>query len=307
MNDLIVETRTLTKRFGVQTAVDRVSLKVPHGKIYGLLGRNGAGKTTVIRMLTGLAAPTGGEVRLFGTDPAASRRETYRRVGTMIESPGFYENLTGRENLRLLARLRGEQKPDSVEAALRTVGLEKEYKKPFRNYSLGMKQRLGIAAAVMHDPELLILDEPVNGLDPIGIAEVRSYLEALCRERGVTILLSSHILSEIEQLADIIGVMHEGRLLEETKMEELHRRNRQYVEFAVSDPNKASLILEERFHITDYTAEEAGRLRLYAAFDKRAALNRAFVEAGISVSGIRVSEDKLEDYFSALIGGGIIG
>ena len=187
------------------------------------------------------------------------------------------------------------------------MGLDRETKKTFGNYSLGMKQRLGIAAAVMHEPELLILDEPINGLDPVGIAEVRGYLERLVRENGVTVLISSHILSEIEQLADIIGVMHEGRLIEEVSMQELHRRNRQYVEFVVERENEACLLLEERFQITDYSVHENGSLRVYTDFDRRAAINAAFVEAGIPVSKIHLSEEKLEDYFSNLIGGGTIG
>ena len=267
-DELVIATKKLTKRYGSQLGVNAVDLHVPRGRIYGLLGRNGAGKTTIMRMLMGLAAPTSGEIRLFGTDSRRGRQQTYRRIGSIIETPGFYENLTGRENL---------------------------------------EQRLGIAAAVMHEPELLILDEPINGLDPVGIAEVRGYLERLVRENGVTVLISSHILSEIEQLADIIGVMHEGRLIEEVSMQELHRRNRQYVEFVVERENEACLLLEERFQITDYSVHENGSLRVYTDFDRRAAINAAFVEAGIPVSKIHLSEEKLEDYFSNLIGGGTIG
>ncbi len=306
-DELVIATKKLTKRYGNQLGVNAVDLHVPRDRIYGLLGRNGAGKTTIMRMLMGLAAPTSGEIRLFGTDSRRGRQQTYRRIGSIIETPGFYENLTGRENLELLARLRGEQRKDSALRALAIVGLDREPKKTFGNYSLGMKQRLGIAAAVMHEPELLVLDEPINGLDPVGIAEVRGYLERLVRENGVTVLISSHILSEIEQLADIIGVMHEGRLIEEVSMQELHRRNRQYVEFVVGRENEACLLLEERFRITDYSVHENGSLRVYTDFDSRAAINAAFVEAGIPVSKIHLSEEKLEDYFSNLIGGGTIG
>src|SRR5699024_59115 len=215
MSEYAIKSTKLTKRFGEQIGVDRVNMHVPQGKIYGLLGRNGAGKTTTMRMLLNLAAPTSGEISLFGEDYRKNLKGTYRRIGSMIETPGFYENLTGRENLQIFARLRGQHKKDSIQNALEIVGLDKEKKKTFGNYSLGMKQRLGIAAAIMHEPEMLILDEPINGLDPVGIQEVRKYLEKLCIEKGVTILISSHILSEIEQLADIIGVMHEGRLIEE--------------------------------------------------------------------------------------------
>lgn len=307
MSEYVIKTTNLTKQFGEQTGVDCVNIHVPKGKIYGLLGRNGAGKTTIMRMLLNLATSTSGEILLFGENYQKNPKETYRRIGSMIETPGFYENLTGSENLQIFARLRGQHKKDSVQNALEIVGLDKETKKTFSNYSLGMKQRLGIAAAIMHEPELLILDEPINGLDPVGIQEVRKYLEMLCIEKGVTILISSHILNEIEQLADIIGVMHKGRLIEEVAMQDLHQRNRQYVEFVVSDENKACLLLEQKFGLTDYSVHENGSIRLYTNLEMRSKLNQCFVEKGISVSKINISEEKLEDYFSNLIGGGEIG
>jgi len=305
--DYVIETKNLTKHFGNEVGVASVNMKVEKGKIYGLLGRNGAGKTTTMRMLLNLAAPTSGEIFLFGENYKDNPKEIYRRIGSIIETPGFYENLTGEENLKMLERLRGTQRRDAVKNALKTVGLEKETKKVFEDYSLGMKQRLGIAAAVMHEPELLILDEPINGLDPVGIRVIRAYLEKLCREKGTTILISSHILSEIEQLADTIGVMHEGKLIEEVTMEELHKRNRRYVEFEVSDENKACLLLEEKFNVTDYSVHENGSIRIYSDFLLRGKFNEEFVKQGIEVLKINLSEEKLEDYFSNLIGGGKIG
>ncbi len=303
----VIETKDLTKKFGTQLGVNRVNMKVEEGQIYGLLGRNGAGKTTTMRMLLNLSHPTCGEILLFGEDYLKNCKQTYRRIGSLLEIPGFYENLTGAENLRLLARLRGTQKKDAVEKALHMVGLGKEYTKMVSNYSLGMKQRLAIAAAVMHEPELLILDEPINGLDPVGIHEIRSYLEKLCREKGTTILISSHILSEIEQIADTIGVMHEGKLLEEVTMAELHKRNRQYVEFQVSNENKACRLLEEEFQFDDYSVHENGNIRLYSNLDLRASINLCFNQNGIEVTKVNLSEEKLEDYFSKLIGDGSIG
>lgn len=237
MSVYAIETIGLTKNFGEKLGVNNLGLHVPQGKIYGLLGRNGAGKTTTMRMLLNLARPTSGTILLFGNDHKKQPDITYRKIGSIIEAPGFYDNLTGRENLKILARLRGQHRKDGIDRALEVVGLHKETDKVFSNYSLGMKQRLGIAAAIMHEPELLILDEPISGLDPIGIHEIRKFFLSLCKEHGATILISSHVLSEIEQLADIIGVMHEGNLLEEVDMIELRRRNRQYVEFAVSDVN----------------------------------------------------------------------
>jgi bacitracin transport system ATP-binding protein len=307
MDGYAIETHALTKQFGGQTCVDQVSMHVEQGKIYGLLGRNGAGKTTTMRMMMGLVRPTAGDIRILGEDPDRAAEQLYLRIGSIIETPGFYGNLTGGENLAILARLRGIHRKDAVEHALVTVGLEKEPQKTVGAYSLGMKQRLGIAAAIMHEPELLILDEPINGLDPIGIHEIRNFLAALCREKRVTILISSHILSEVEQLADTIGVLHEGKLLEEIDMEELRRRNRVYIEFQVSNENKATLLLEERLGIFDYDVHENGHVRIYSHFGQQDTLNKLFVENGIAVSKIGISEEKLEDYFSNLIGGGAIG
>lgn len=307
MKQYIIETNVLTKQFGEQLAVEKVSIHVERGKIYGLLGRNGSGKTTTMSMIMGLVKPTSGEIHLFGEDYSKNQKQTYQRIGSIIETPGFYENLTGAENLRILARLRGMHRKDTIEYALSTVGLDKEAKKKFWNYSLGMKQRLGIAASIMHEPELLILDEPINALDPLGIREIRNYLAYLCKEKGVTILISSHILSEIEQLADTIGVMHEGKLVEEIKMVELHKKKRQYVEFQVSDENKATLLLEECLAFKDYSVYENKKIRIYSNFDRRAEINRLFVEKGLDVSKINISEEKLEDYFSNLIRGAKIG
>ena len=303
----IIETKNLSKKFGDQIVVNKVNLHVPKGKIYGLLGRNGAGKTTIMRMLLGLATPSEGEILLFGESHTKNKAQIYRRIGSLIEAPGFYENLTGYENLKLLSKLIGHHKDFSVINALKIVGLDNELKKTYSNYSLGMKQQLGIAAAVMHDPELLILDEPINGLDPIGITKIRNYLEKLCLERNVTILISSHILSEIEQLADIIGVIHEGKVVEEVFMKDLNKRNRQYVEFIVSDVNKACLLLEENLKINDYSVLENNTLRIFSRLEERSNINKLFTNNDIDVFKLNLSEEKLEDYFNSLIGCNNIG
>lgn len=307
MSRYIIETEELTKKYGSHICVNHLNLHVPPEKIYGLLGRNGAGKTTAMKLLLNLSRPTDGRIFLFGEDYRKNSNKTYQRIGSMIESPGFYDNLTGGENLELLARLRGRHRKDTVLHALKTVGLEQENSKIFGAYSMGMKQRLGIAAAMMHEPELLILDEPINGLDPIGIHEIRSHLITLSREYGTTILISSHILSEIEQLAEMIGVMHEGVLLEETNMDTLRLRSRRYVEFEISDVNAATLLLERQFHITDYTVTDSHTIRLYEEIDQRAQINHRFTEQGLLITKIAIHEERLEDYFSDLIGGGDIG
>ncbi|WP_223068669.1 ABC transporter ATP-binding protein [Paenibacillus caui] len=305
--EAVIRTTHLTKRYGTQKAVDNLQMNVYQGQIYGFLGQNGAGKTTTIRMLLGLIQPTEGQIEIFGESLLKNKKEILRRTGSIVEFSGFYENLTARENLHINTRLRGIHKQNAVEEVLEIVGLQDETKKTVGKYSLGMKQRLGIARAILHHPELLILDEPTNGLDPIGIKEIRRLIKALAEERKITILVSSHILSEIEQLADHIGVIHQGKLLEEISFEELHRRNRKYLEFQVSNDNKATMLLEKDWGIYDYEVHDGGHIRVYSHFGEQAKLNRFFVERGLEVSKIRMSEDRLEDYFVKRIGGGTIG
>ena len=302
MSDLVIETKKLTKIYGEQTAVNSVNLHVKPGRIYGLLGRNGAGKTTIMKMILGLTPITSGEVDVFGQNIKGHEKRIYPRIGAIIETPGFYPNLTGTENLEIFAKLRGTPQPNAVKNALEVVGLPYKDKKLFSKYSLGMKQRLGIANAILHDPELLILDEPTNGLDPIGIAEVRNFIKNLSVERGKTILISSHILSEISLLADDIGIIDHGVLLEESSMEELEKKNRKYIQLQVSDIPKASLILERQFHVTDYAVQDEHNLRLYDTALDMAAINKALVVQDVAVISSQICNDTLEDYFKQITG-----
>lgn len=247
MNDYIIETHDLTKKYGSQTSVSHLNIHVKKGRIYGLLGRNGAGKTTTMRMLLGLTAPTSGEVTIFGKPFQGNEKNILPRIGCLIESPGFYPNLTGTENLKIFAELRGLRSPKYIKNALELVNLPYRDKKLFSQYSLGMKQRLAIALAVMHNPELLILDEPINGLDPIGIAEVRDFIRELCDTNGKTILISSHILSEISLLADDVGIIDHGKLLEEESLKELEAKNAKFIHFCVSDAQKLRKLLLQHF------------------------------------------------------------
>lgn len=235
MGDFIIETRNLIKQYGEQRSVSDLNIHVRRGRIYGLLGRNGAGKTTTVRMLLNLTRPTSGEAIIFGENILTNEKKVLPRVGSLIESPGFYPNLTGTENLRIFAELRGVKKKNAAGDALELVSLPYRDKKLYSQYSLGMKQRLAIALAVMHDQELLILDEPINGLDPIGIAEIRGFIRELCSAQGKTILISSHILSEVALLADDIGIIDHGVLLEEESLKDLERKNSRYVRFVISD------------------------------------------------------------------------
>lgn len=303
----IIKTTNLTKIYGKQKSVDNLNITVNQGEIYGFIGRNGAGKTTTIRMLLGLIKPTSGKIEIFGEDFFKNQKEILRRIGSIVEVPGFYENLTARENLLINAKIMGVHKKNAIEEALEIVGLEHETKKLVGKYSLGMKQRLGIARTLLHYPELLILDEPTNGLDPIGIKEMRKLIKSLAQERNITILISSHILAEVEQLVDHMGIIHEGKLLEEVALDTLRKTNRQYLEFQVNNDNKAAMLLEKQFHIFDYEVHDEGNIRIYSHFGQQGQINKTFVQNDIEVLKIMMSEDRLEDYFTKLVGGGTIG
>lgn len=303
MNNFVIETKQLTKVYGEQDVVKAVNIHVKKGRIYGLLGRNGAGKTTIMKMILGLTPITSGKVDVFGQDIKGREKQVFPRIGAIIETPGFYPNLTGTENLEIFAKLRGTVGPNAVKKALEVVGLPYKDKKLFSKYSLGMKQRLGIANAILHDPELLILDEPTNGLDPIGIAEVRNFIKELSVERGKTILISSHILSEIALLADDIGIIDHGLLLEENSMKELKKKNRKYILLQVSDVSKAALTLEHQFHLVDYSVHDDQTLRIYDTCLDMAEINKALIVQDIAVISSQVCNDTLEDYFKKITGG----
>lgn len=299
MTEYVIETENLTKKYKDKTVVNNINMKVEKGKIYGLLGKNGAGKTTTMRMLLNMATKTGGKIMLFGNVPDNS---TYRKIGSIIETPGFYENLTAEENLKIISKIRGNYSKENIDEILTSVSLDDNNKK-YRDFSLGMKQRLGIAAAIMHNPELLILDEPINGLDPIGIKKIRHLLKRLSRENATTILISSHILSEIENLADIIGVMDNGQLITELTKDELNSQLNKSVIFEVSDPNKSEMILESiGLHKgRDYKTKEPDTIYLYSNLDLRDRINEIFVKNGIKVKGIIPCEENLEEYFTRII------
>ena len=303
MSEIIIETNHLTKQYGPQKSVANLNIHVQRGRIYGLLGRNGAGKTTTMKMLLGLTQPTSGEVAIWGKSLAGNEKKLLPRIGSLIESPGFYPNLTATENLRIFAALRGLKNQNAIKSALDLVGLPYRDKKLFSQYSLGMKQRLAIALAVMHDPELLILDEPINGLDPIGIAEVRSFIRALCDERGKTILISSHILSEVALLADDIGIIDHGVLLEEESFAELEAKSSRYVRFTVSDTERAAEILRGVFRENQFTVQDGHTLRMDSIKIPVAKIVSAFVQHGLEVSEAATVEESLEDYFKRVTGG----
>ena len=304
MNDYVIETRNLSKRYSKDTVVNSIDMRVEKGKIYGLLGKNGAGKTTTMCMLLNLISSSSGEIFLFGKDPGKYSSEVYPKIGSIIETPGFYENLTAYENLKVISKLRGKYNPSNINTVLEIVNLENAKSKKFKDFSLGMKQRLGIAAAIMHSPELLILDEPINGLDPVGIKEIRTLLKRLTHEFGITILISSHILSEIEIIADVIGFMDEGVLIEEISKEDLFKRLDKFVEFEVSNIDLACEILKklELKENYDFTIEkDEGTIRLYSNLELRDQFNALFVNSGIKVKKVNLCEENLEKFFLRMI------
>lgn len=303
MKSYIIETKNLTKQYGTQKSVADLNIHVEKGKIYGLLGRNGAGKTTTMKMFLGLTQPTFGEVKMWGKPLQGNEKKLLPRIGSLIESPGFYPNLTATENLRIFATLRGVPNRHAIKDALDLVGLSYKDKKLFSQYSLGMKQRLAIALAVMHDPELLILDEPINGLDPIGITEVRSFIRELCDAREKTILISSHILSEIALLADDIGIIDHGILLEEESLAELEQKSSKHIRFSLSDTAQAARILERNFNETQFSIQDDHNLRLYNMKLPVAKIVATFVENELDIWEVYICEENLEDYFKRVTGG----
>ncbi|WP_296796006.1 ABC transporter ATP-binding protein [uncultured Methanobrevibacter sp.] len=303
MVDYVIETNQLSKKYSNNLVVNSINMHVEKGTIYGLLGKNGAGKTTTMCMILNLTYPSSGEIFLFGKDPKKYSKEIYSNIGSIIETPGFYENLTAYENLKIISKIRGNYNPQNINLVLEMVNLENEKSKKFKDFSLGMKQRLGIAAAIMHNPSLLILDEPINGLDPFGIKEIRTLLKKLAHEYGITILISSHILSEIENIADVIGFMDKGVLIEEISRKDLLKKLDKYVEFQVSDTNLAVKILKklELKENIDFTFNEYGTIYLYSHLELRDKFNSLFVNSGIDVKKVNLCEENLEEYFTRFI------
>lgn len=303
MNKYIIETKNLTKKYGSQKSVADLNIHVQKGRIYGLLGRNGAGKTTTMKMLLGLTKPTSGEVKIWGKSLQGNEKKLLPRIGSLIESPGFYPNLTATENLRIFATLRGVPNNHAIQDALDLVGLPYKDKKLFSQYSLGMKQRLAIALAVMHDPELLILDEPINGLDPAGIVEIRNLLKSLNRDYGMTILVSSHILEELYQTATEFILIDNGKIIEEISENELNERCKRHIAIQTTDVQKALLVLEEKLHTDNFKLMPDHTIRLYTYLNDMEKVATVLADAHILVTGFSISGDTLEDYFLGKIGG----
>lgn len=293
----ILQTNHLTKTIGGKELVSNVNLHIKKGEIYGFLGPNGAGKTTVMKMITNLWKPTEGTIEIFGETLTPQSYDVLKRMGIIIEFPTFYDHMTGYDNLKLHCEYMGYYNHGSIENALDMLDLSAAAGKPVKNYSLGMKERLGIARAILSKPELLILDEPTNGLDPVGMKQIRDLLKTLCSEYGITIMISSHILSEIESIADTVGIINHGIMMKEIGMKEIEQMSLAYVELSVPDTKKAVYVLSEKLHLTNFKIIEDGQIRIY---DNRAStqeLSKVLSLNDVEVIALGKKVETLEDYF----------
>ncbi|WP_238653248.1 ABC transporter ATP-binding protein [Paenibacillus piscarius] len=298
----ILRTWDLTKVYQDKEIVSSVNMQIRQGEIYGFLGPNGAGKTTVMKMITNLVKPTAGEIEFFGEKMTARSYEMLKRMGSIIEYPVFYDKLSARENLALHGEYMGFYDANAVEEALELVKLRAVDSKPVKNFSLGMKQRLGIARAVMTKPELLILDEPINGLDPLGIMELREVFRMLSRDYGMTLLISSHLLGEIEQIADTVGVIRDGKLVEQVAMDTIRSQNTQYIELITGESTKAVYVLSHKLGLTNFKVLDPRTIRIYEDIPQLT-LSKALLEAEVSLESLSKKHHSLEDHFVELMGG----
>lgn len=300
----ILQTSRLTKTIGGKELVNGVDIHVKKGEIYGFLGPNGAGKTTVMKMVMNLWKPTEGSVELFGKPLMPQSYEVFRRIGSIIEFPTFYEHMTGAANLQMHCEYMGYYQRGSVDKALEMLNLTEAAKKPVKDYSLGMKERLGIARAILCKPELLILDEPTNGLDPAGMKQIRELLRMLCAEQGTTILVSSHILTEIESITDTIGVIHQGRMKKEIRLKEIEEMSLSYIELTVQNPERAAYVLADKLGLVNFKALDGGTIRIYDERVTSEEIMKTLALNEVSVASLGRKAETLEDYFLKLTGEG---
>lgn len=297
---MVLQTNGLTKKYGKQKAVDKVSMNIEKGDIYGLIGRNGAGKTTIMKMVCGLIKQNEGDIKLFNSSNLSKGR---KRIGTIIENPALYPDMTARENLIYYDKLIGITDYSNVDEILSLVGLEGTGKKKTKSFSLGMKQRLSIAISLVGNPDLLILDEPINGLDPSGIKEVREMLLKLNYENEITILISSHILGELGKIATKYGVINNGVLVDEFSAEELETRCKKCLSVVVDDLEKAAYVIENNIKSTDYKVFEHGKICIYDCLDIPEKISKELVLNGVLVYSLTLEGQDIEGYFVKMMGG----
>lgn len=298
----ILQTTGLSKKIGSKTLVADVSLHIPKGEIYGFLGPNGAGKTTVMKMIMNLWKPTSGTIEVFGEILTPKSYKFLQRIGSIVEFPTFYDHMTGRKNLQLHCEYMGYYNVNSVENALEMLDLTHAADQTVKSYSLGMKERLGIARAIMCKPELLILDEPTNGLDPAGMKQIRDLLKTLCTDYGITIMISSHILSEVESIADTVGIIHHGKMMKEIRMQDIEEMNFNYMELSVTNDRQAAYILSEKLGLHNFKILDCGKIRIYDHSVSVQQVTRTLALNDVEVVSIGKKSETLEDYFLKLTG-----
>ena len=293
----ILQTSHLSKTIDGKQLVTDVNIHVKKGEVYGFLGPNGAGKTTVMKMLTNLWKPTSGTVALFGKALEKTSYEVLKRMGSIIEFPTFYDHMSGKDNLQLHCEYMGYYNKGSVEEALGMLGLSDAADKPAGSYSLGMKQRLGIARAILCKPEFVILDEPTNGLDPAGMKQIRDLFRMLCTEYGMTLMISSHLLPEIESIADTVGVIHHGKMMKEISMKEIAETNTAYIELAVEDTKKSAYVLAEKMQLSNFKIVNDSGIRIYEQGVTTQKISRELMANDVEITSISQHTENLEDYF----------
>ena len=303
MQEVILATRNLTKKYNDIAAVSDINLEVKQGQIYGLVGKNGAGKTTLLRMITGQSYATEGGMVLFGASTEADLCKERKRIGAIIETPSFYSYMSGKDNLEYYRIQRGIPGKQCVAEALEEVGLTEAANKKYKSYSLGMKQRLGLALALMNRPELLLLDEPINGLDPFGIVEIRKLLFKLNQEKNITILISSHILSELSNLVNYYGFIDKGKLIKQLSAEDLSKECNKYIELKVDNVERMTALLETKLNCHSYKLTPDYAIHIYEYLDQPKKISELAVTNGIGLLSLMVKEINLENYFIQLVGG----
>ncbi|UEL49020.1 ABC transporter ATP-binding protein [Terrisporobacter hibernicus] len=299
----VIRTHKLCKKYGKDLALSNISITVNQGDIYGLVGNNGAGKSTLLRILTGQGVASSGQFELFEKSSKEELNNARCRTGTIIESPSFYEKLTVEQNMEYYRIQRGIPGKDKIDKVLEEVNLLDARKKKFKDLSLGMKQRLGLALAMMTEPELLLLDEPINGLDPSGIIEIRNLILKLNKEKNITILISSHILSELSNVATCYGFLNKGHLVEELSAKELEEKCKTYLEIKVSNPKKMSALLEEELGYKDYKVLPEDRIQIFEGIDNPGKISSLAISNSIGLLAMEEKYLDLENYYMSLIGG----
>ncbi|WP_080875609.1 ABC transporter ATP-binding protein [Oceanobacillus timonensis] len=303
MTHYILEAKNISKSYNGFQALEDVSVALEKGKIYGLIGQNGAGKTTLMRMIAGLSFPTSGELYLFHHSSQKALQTARKQMGSMIENPSILDNMNARDNLRVHKIMKGIQEENAEQRVLELVGLGHTGKKKAKDFSLGMRQRLGIAITLLGNPEILMIDEPVNGLDPSGIAEMRQLIKELAAKHQMTILLSSHHLAELHQTADEFIIMNEGKTLKTLNHDTLEQQINKHLLIHCNEPEKLQKVLRESLHTENFIVQPDQSVKLYDFTNEKEKLSRTLIEHGIIVTTFATQEESLESYYLQLIGG----